>query len=110
MSFHPLLWKLGCLNSAFAIICASAGGHKEWDEDRKRIFQKGINLHLFGSIGIILSSFRHSLLIGFIFLLGTLLFSCTAYYRCFKDSKKYNMLMPFGGSMFIIGWIGLALI
>lgn len=108
LATSSLLWKLGCFNAAFAIICASIGGHKPWDEERKRIYSKGVNLHLFSSVGIILSSFKYNYICGFGFLLGSLLFCCTAYYRCFKDDKSFNKLMPIGGSLFIFSWLLLA--
>ena len=108
MIASPLLWKVGCINAAISIIIASIGGHKPWDEDRKRIFSKSNNLQLFSSIGIILSSFKGANLVSLMFLGGCLLFSCTAYYRCFTDDKSYNRLMPLGGILFISAWTLLA--
>lgn len=104
----PLLWKIGCINAAIAIVVASAGGHKPWDEDRRKVFNTASKYHLFGSVGTIISSFKYASYPGFMFLFGTLLFSGTAYYRCFKDDRSYNKLMPIGGMLFIFGWIVLA--
>lgn len=106
----PLIWKIGCVNAAVAVIMASAGGHKPWDENRKQVYSKGITHHYLASVGLILSSLKASNFCALLFFLGTLLFSFTIYYRCFKDDTKFNKLMPIGGTCFILGWLSLAFI
>jgi uncharacterized membrane protein YgdD (TMEM256/DUF423 family) len=107
-----ILFRLGCLNAGASVAIAAAGGHKPWEIDRKMTFKTATDLHMTSSIGMLISSFRSSqlaLISGLLFLIGSCLFSGSAYYRCFKDNKKYNYLMPPGGSMIIMGWLFLAL-
>ena len=106
---NAFLWKLGCLNAGSSVIIAAVGGHKPWEVERKLIFNSSFNLHLSSSIGILLSSFKNASIPGILFCMGLSLFSYTSYYRCFTDNKKYNYLMPPGGTLIILAWISLAL-
>jgi uncharacterized membrane protein YgdD (TMEM256/DUF423 family) len=111
---NNLFFRLGALSAGSSVIIQAIGGHKPWDIDRKLIFNKAFELHITSAIGMMLSAFRYksyySLIPGSLLLAGTILFSGPAYYRCFKDDRKYNYLMPLGGSCIIFGWILLAVL
>ena len=106
---NSLLWKLGSLSAGSSVAIAAAGGHKPWEIERKMTFNTAFILHLSSSIGMLLSSSKVALLPGYLFLIGLCLFSFPAYYRCAKDSKQYNYLMPYGGSCIILAWTALAI-
>ena len=106
---NSFLWKIGSLSAASSVIIAAAGGHKPWEIERKLTFNTAFNLHLSSSIGILLASSRNAHVPGLLFLLGISLFSFTSYYRCLKDNKQYNYLMPYGGTLIILGWLSIAL-
>ena len=103
------LFRVGSLSAASSIIIQAVGGHKPWDIDRKMIFNKAFDLHLSSAIGMILCSLRSKssfvMIPGTLFLAGTFLFSATAYYRCFSNDRKFNFMMPPGGSCIILAWI-----
>ena len=106
------LFRLGALNAASSVAIQAVGGHKPWDIDRKLIFNKAFDLQLSSSIGMMICAFKAKNWIttipGILFFLGSILFSGFAYYRCFNNDRKYNFLMPAGGSCIIFGWILLA--
>ena len=106
------LFRLGALNAASSVAIQAIGGHKPWDIDRKLIFNKAFDLHLSSSLGMMLCSLKAKTLKttipGILLLVGSALFSGFAYYRCFSNDRKYNFLMPPGGSCIILGWILLA--
>ena len=106
---NSLLWKIGSISAGSSVLIAAAGGHKPWEIERKLTFNTAFILHLSSSIGILLSSSRNACFPGYLFLVGLALFSFTSYYRCLKDNKQYNFLMPYGGSLIILGWLSMAL-
>ena len=109
---NNFLFRLGALSAASSIAVQAIGGHNPWDIDRKLIFSKAFELHLSSAIGMILCSNRKSkraLFSGILFLTGTIMFSGFAYYRCFKNERRFNYLMPPGGSSIILAWFLLAL-
>jgi len=65
-----LLWKIGCVNAALSIICAAAGGHKDWDVEVKLIYNSGFILHIASSIGICLSSIKNQTIPAIFFIIG----------------------------------------
>lgn len=103
-----LLWKAGCLNAGLSVVLAAVGGHRKWDEERTRVFSKANFHHAVSSLGVVLASLRNANYAGACFLIGSGLFSAVGYYRCFKDDKSFNRLMPVGGTLFIFGWVLLA--
>jgi len=109
---NNIFFRIGSLNAATSIIISAIGGHKPWELDRKLTFNTAFNLHITSSIGMIISSYRTTnvaFLSATLFLIGSSLFSGVAYYRCFSNDKKFNRLMPSGGSMIILAWCLLAL-
>jgi hypothetical protein len=65
-----ILWKIGCLNTALAVIVAAAGGHKDWEIERKLIFNSAFILHLASGIGIILASLKEKTIPAVFFIIG----------------------------------------
>ena len=104
-----LLWKLGAISAGSSVAIAAAGGHKPWEVDRKLTFNTAFTLHLSSAIGMMLASARGATIPGYILLVGSGLFSFTSYYRCMNNDKKYNYLMPYGGSLIILSWAAMAL-
>jgi uncharacterized membrane protein YgdD (TMEM256/DUF423 family) len=112
---NSLIFRLGALNAGTSIIIQAIGGHnKDWDIDRKLTFSKAFELQITSAIGMMICAHRNKTFISlspsFLFLAGCFLFSGVAYYRCFKDNKQYNYLMPPGGTCIILGWLLLALL
>jgi uncharacterized membrane protein YgdD (TMEM256/DUF423 family) len=107
-----LLLRIGSINAASSIIIQAIGSHKPWEDERKYILTKAFEMHMSSAIGMILCSNRignTALCAGSLMFIGSLLFSGIAYYRCFKNDKQYNYLMPYGGSLLILSWILLGL-
>ena len=51
-----LLWKIGCISAGSSVIMAAAGGHNNWELERKISYNNAFIIHLSSSLGIILSS------------------------------------------------------
>ena len=108
---NAFLFRLGSINAASSVIISAIGGHKPWEADRKFTFSTSFNLHMSSSIGMMFCSYKTTytaLFTGLLFMIGSGLFCGAATYRCFYDDKKYNYLMPPGGSMIISAWTLLA--
>lgn len=79
-------------------------------------YKTGVRYHMYHSLALIavglLSRVRpkRSLqLAGWSFLLGIMLFSGTLYYLAMTGATWLGMITPLGGTLFIVGWIALAI-
>jgi uncharacterized membrane protein YgdD (TMEM256/DUF423 family) len=68
--------------------------------------------HAFGMIAVGLVALHRTSrslnVAGWSFLLGTLLFSGSLYALVLSGVTKLGMITPFGGALFIVGWVALA--
>ena len=103
-----LYWKIGCLGLSSAVVLSAYGAHKPYEEDRRKVFETASKYHFYSSFGLLLCSIKNARLAGLLVLLGGGVFSGVAYYRVFKNDKKYNYLMPYGGGSLIISFLVLA--
>lgn len=101
-------WKLGCISLCSAVILGAIGGHKV-PQDKISMFKTANQYHFYSGFAILFCSIKQARLITPLFLFGSLMFSGVSYYRSLTDCKKFNFLMPYGGTLLILGFLGLAI-
>lgn len=121
MILHPLAKKtliLGSVMLALAVLIGAFGAHglqKIVAADKLVTFETGVRYHFYHGFGILLVGilqqvFQNAKLqmpVG-AFLVGTLLFSFNCYLYVLTGIKTFAMIVPVGGTLFVLGWIVLA--
>lgn len=107
---------ISSVSGALGVALGAFGAHKFQDflieTNRYDTFQTGVKYHFFHTImafliGMLLIKYQHTSLgyAGIAFLVGVLLFSGSIYIICFSGITKFGMITPFGGLLFIVGWL-----
>lgn len=111
---------IGAVASALGVVIGAFGAHglKEvLDAYGKDIFEKGSFYHLIHALALcIVGTIGHlglltsgkSWLIALMFLGGIVLFSGSLYVLAVTGIRALGMITPIGGTLFIVGWITLA--
>ena len=81
------------------------------------VWHTGVNYHLIHAVALILvgilihlySSMGLLKLVGWMFLLGIILFSGSLYLLAIFEIRKLGMITPLGGLAFLTGWLILAI-
>lgn len=121
MTLHPLAKKslvLGSIMLALAVLIGAFGAHglqKMVAPDKLVTFETGVRYHFYHGFGILLVGIIQQLFqnaklqvpVG-AFLVGTLLFSFNCYLYVLTGIKTFAMIVPVGGTLFVLGWIVLA--
>jgi len=121
MILHPLAKRtlvLGSVMLALAVLIGAFGAHglqKIVTIDKLVTFETGVRYHFYHGfaillVGILQQLFQNAKLqvpVG-AFLVGTLLFSFNCYLYVLTDIKTFAMIVPVGGTLFVLGWIVLA--
>jgi uncharacterized membrane protein YgdD (TMEM256/DUF423 family) len=121
-AMHGRLWILcGGLLAALGVATGAIGAHllKErwnWDAARLEVFETAVRYQMYHAIGLILAGIllaqgagTPARLAAFAFLLGIVLFSGGIYAYQATGLKPFVMVVPVGGTVWILGWIALAL-
>lgn len=121
MTFQPLAKKslvAGSLLLALAVLIGAFGAHglkSMVSADKLVTFETGVRYHFYHGFGLVIvgllkqlfSSLRLNLSF-YSFLVGILLFSFNCYFYVLSGMKVFAMIVPFGGILFVIGWVGMA--
>lgn len=109
---------LGAFLAAFSVIASAYAAHAQsLNGTSAGMVQSALQLMQFHAIGLILvgvlASFRphekRLLVAGVLFMLGSVLFSLNILLRAWHDVQTFRVLVPWGGTSFILGWLALAL-
>jgi uncharacterized membrane protein YgdD (TMEM256/DUF423 family) len=111
---------LGALSAALTILLGAFGAHVLKDRLTPadlEIFEKGVRYQMYHAFGLCLSgllladlgSSRALRLAAHCFLWGTVLFSGSLYLLVLTNTRWLGAVTPFGGTLFVIGWVALAL-
>lgn len=111
-------WALGAALLALAVMIGAFGAHglqKFVTPDKLITFETGVRYHFYHALGILffaafrdLYSPKKTNLVTGAFLTGILLFSFNCYLYVLTDIKTFAMIVPVGGTMFIVGWLAFA--
>ena len=111
-----LFWRIGCVSMVLAVALGAFGAHALADIEPRllAIWQKAVFYHVIHSLALlilagVLKRTLVSVLSGWSFIVGVLLFSGSLYSYTLVEIKWIVMLTPIGGMLFIVGWILAAL-
>jgi uncharacterized membrane protein YgdD (TMEM256/DUF423 family) len=127
----------GAVSAAISVICGAFAAHKlnDWLPkkygDQTRVvagetipasrkylndFKTAAEYQMYHALGLVAvgllalaTSTAPSNIAGWSFLLGTALFSGSLYALVLSGVTKLGMITPFGGVLFIVGWLALAI-
>lgn len=118
MTLHPLAKKslvLGTAILALGVLIGAFGAHglkNAVTPDKLVTFETGVRYHFYHGFGLvivgILQQMFQNMKLGvshWAFFAGILLFSFNCYFYVLTDIKTFAMIVPLGGTMFILGWI-----
>ncbi len=112
------LYVAGAMLAATAVALGAFAAHglqAHVDDEQVRIFEVGVQYHLFHALALLLTgvllsrgSARTARWAGVLFLLGILLFSISLYLYVLTDIRSFLRVTPVGGIAFMVGWLILA--
>lgn len=110
------LFTAGSLFAFLAVAAGAFGAHglKEWFRsapDLQPVYQTAVQYQMYHAIGILIAALMvrsgapEARWAGYCFMAGILLFSGSLYAIALGQPKWLGMVTPFGGVVFLIGWI-----
>lgn len=113
------MWlAIGSLSAFLAVAAGAFGAHALRDNltpDDLAIYETGARYHMYHAlalvaVGLLARRTRSALVAasGWLFLIGTLLFSGSLYTLAFTGARWLGAITPFGGAGFLLGWLALA--
>ena len=111
---------IGSLSGALAVMLGAFGSHglrRKLTPEAMSTFEIGVRYQMVHALAMIAASIAslqvsHAGLAnaaGWLFAIGTLLFSGSLYLLVFTQKRWLGAITPFGGLAFIAGWVCLAL-
>lgn len=110
-----LFLLFGIINGFLAVALGAFGAHGlegKLSEKMLTIWEKAVNYQMFHTMallvtGILASKIEGASIVwaGWLFLVGIILFSGSLYLYSTSGIKILAMITPFGGIMFLIGWV-----
>lgn len=111
---------IGCISAFLAVSLGAFGAHGlEGHISAKmlEIWKTGVQYQMFHVIALFVVSFVSTKIeattllswAGWLFILGTLLFSGSLYVLALTNISKLGIITPFGGITFLAGWVLLAI-
>lgn len=84
--------------------------NKNIDERQKKALENGNKHHFFHTFALVLSyKAKFPILTAGLFASGILLFSVPCYFYGFCENSRLRSVTPFGGILFILGWLSFVL-
>ena len=116
----PLFWIiLGSISGFLSVSIGAFGAHglkSDLGEDLLAIFETAARYQMYDALaiiflGLIMNSFQSPLFdwSGWLFILGTLLFSGSLYLLVLTGIKTFGAITPIGGICLLAGWVFLAI-
>jgi uncharacterized membrane protein YgdD (TMEM256/DUF423 family) len=109
----------GALLGVFAVVAGTFAAHVVPDylnDHAIKTFETAVRYHMYNALATLASAWvwsrwpgRMPMLAGWMFVIGTVLFSGSLYVLVATDAKWLGMVAPIGGSAMIVGWLLLAL-
>ncbi len=114
-----LFFSLGALSAALAVALGAFGAHAlraRLAPELLATFETGVRYQMYHALALFvvafaLSRYAPSPLLtasGWLFVLGTILFSFSLYLLTLTQMRWLGAITPFGGVAFIVGWLALA--
>ena len=104
----------GSIFASLSIILGAFGAHALKDQLSAyslAIYEKAVLYQMFHSVGILILGIINEImpnihleLVGWAFIIGTIIFCGSLYILAITGIKSLGMITPIGGVLFIIGW------
>jgi uncharacterized membrane protein YgdD (TMEM256/DUF423 family) len=115
-----LFFGLGALSGAMAVALGAFGAHglkTRLPADLLAIFETGVRYQMYHALALLAvawavtrwSGSNLPAAAGWLFVAGTLLFSCSLYLLALTGQRWLGAITPLGGVAFVAGWVCLAL-
>src|SRR5690606_24616494 len=108
---------LGSAILGLAVLIGAFGAHgleKMVSPEKLATFETGVRYHFYHGFGLMLIGVLQQMFptqrfqaTHWCFFVGILLFSFNCYFYVLTEIKTFAMIVPVGGTMFIIGWFAL---
>jgi uncharacterized membrane protein YgdD (TMEM256/DUF423 family) len=108
---RPLI-AAGAINAAIAVAAGAFAAHalrERLDAHALEVFETGARYHMFHALAMIACGLAGARTPGRIFQAGIVLFCGSLYVLALTGITTLGAVTPFGGVMFLIAWIWLAL-
>ncbi len=113
------MWlRIGAISALLAVVAGAFGAHvleSRVDARAAHNFEVAARYQIYHALGLLLlAAFERRLgpsarLAGWLFLLGTIVFSGSLYALVLTGARWWGALTPVGGVAFVLGWLVLAL-
>src|SRR5699024_7930907 len=110
-----ILVLIGALYGFLSVALGEFGAHAFEDklsENMLNIWKKEVHYQMFHSLiintsGLTLNKYEYAALVseGLMFIIGVLLFSVSLYIYSTSGIRMMAMVTPFGGVIFLVGWV-----
>ncbi len=106
--------SVGAIFSALGVIFGAFGTHGlrgKIEPELLQIFETGTHYLMLHAFAILFYGFLKSKVRwpAWCFIIGIFIFTGSLYAITFTEIKKFGMITPIGGVLFIAGWIGFAI-
>ena len=109
---------LGSISAFVGVALGAFAAHAlkaKWAADVLAVFEVGVRYQMYHAFALIAAGFAYArwpgpivTAAGWLFLLGTLLFSGSLYALAATGMRAFGAITPFGGLAFLAGWVCLA--
>lgn len=114
-----IFFSLGTISAFIAVAAGAFGAHSlrgRLSADMMDIFEVGVRYQMYHALAILAVAWAYTrwpgflvIASGWLFILGTILFSGSLYLLSLTGVRWLGAITPFGGIAFLMGWIGLML-
>ncbi|MBX2992023.1 MAG: DUF423 domain-containing protein [Bacteroidetes bacterium] len=118
-SFGKIFFVTGAVSAAIGVAAGAFGAHglkSMLPPDMLAVYETAVRYHMYHAFGLIAAGWAahdtqnsKASVAGWCFVTGTLLFSGSLYILTLTGLRWLGAITPFGGVLFIAGWILLAL-
>lgn len=119
LTSQKLFFIIGSLFGFLAVAAGAFGSHllkQKLSPDMLVIFEVGVRYQMYHALALIAVAFAYLLfqssllnIAGWSFIVGIVLFSGSLYTLALTGIRSFGAITPFGGVLYLIGWLCLAL-
>jgi uncharacterized membrane protein YgdD (TMEM256/DUF423 family) len=114
------LFIIGAISGGLAVALGAFGAHglkSRLTTQRLEIFKTAVRYQMYHALALLLAAFatirwsesEYPLLGGWLFILGTVLFSGSLYILALSSRRRWGAVAPLGGVSFLAVWVCLAI-
>lgn len=114
MSITKIFFFSGAFFALFSVIFGAFGAHalkQKISAEMLSIFEVGVRYQMYHALGLLILALAYTYFPGFplqtagwLFILGTLVFSGSLYMLALTGQKAWGAITPIGGAFWIVAW------